>query len=163
MSDTGDTHRANRPSNGGLSVSGSAYISRKALIVIVGSLGGLGGFGVYKGVRAGDAAGEAKADAAQGKQEARDDLAQFGADVKEKLDPAAHVAAQAAAVATKGASECATKAEVEELRKALESLPLSGRRRWRGRSRTREPVRIEVPPETTKPLAAPPAPQKEDK
>jgi hypothetical protein len=160
MTDPATPPRAARATDGDtvVKVSGSVNLRWPHILAILSVLGAGGGVLYNKANKADDKAGEAKVEAAQGKRQAKADVAELGRDVKEKLDPTAGVAVQAATVAAKSASECATKAEVEELRRVIEGLPLSGRRRWRGRGGREREVRIEVPPEVKAPLPVPPAP-----
>lgn len=147
--------RANRPSNGGLSIK-ELTIGRKTLIGIIVALGGTSGGGLYLGARADDTAGEAKERAVEAKaigtagaraaQTAKVEASAGYAATREKLDATAEVAADAA-------SACVTRAELEAVHRRIDALPLAGRR---GRGRGRRPV-VVVPPEVKAPLPVTPA------
>ncbi len=157
MTDPPATPRERRESTGGLSMSGSVTISRKALAGIVAALGALGGFGVYTGVKADDKASDAQDDATKAQRlgEAGAKLAKTATavaterydDIAEKLDPTAKVADDLA-------NACATRAELEAVHRRIDALPLAGRRRRPGRRRT---PAVFVPPEVKAPLPPTPA------
>lgn len=103
-----------------------------------------------------DTAGKAKVESAEAKklgvngaklaQTAKVEASAGYAATKEKLDATAEVAADAA-------TACATKAEIAELHRRIDGLPLAGRRSRRGR---RVPAAV-VPPEVKAPLPETPA------
>lgn len=88
------------------------------------------------------AARSAKVEAVKAKTEATAGYAV----TKEKLDATAEVAADAA-------TACATKAEIADLHRRIDALPLAGRRPRRGRRRPG----VVVPPEVKEPLPPTPA------
>lgn len=157
MSDTPTPERARNDTGPGLSLSGHVTISRRTLIGLVTALAGLGGAGLYTGVRADASADEAKQLGEHGaevaktaKREAQTAKVEASAGyqaTREKLDATATVAAGAA-------TACATRAELEAVQRRIDELPLVGGRR---RPRARRVPAAVVPPEVKAPLPPTPA------